>query len=255
MSLIHRAEFDPELSEGARNAIRVCLRVEPNESVTFITDNESSEVAVSMMAELRDIGVQPNAFVLEDFGPRPHRRMPDEVLKSLETADVSIYCVTPQAGEISTRTEMIQVIERRQIRHAHMVYITRQIMMEGMRADFHAVDAISEKIFDFASKTKRIFGTTPSGSHIEAEFSPQLRWIKTSGIITREKWANLPGGEVLTCPMEINGTFVVDGVVGDYLCSRYGDLKNNPLILGVEKGKLADAQCERKDRSVFYKRG
>lgn len=239
--------FDPELSEGARNAIYVCLRVDPKESVTLIADEMSSEIAASLLAHLLDLKIQPDIFLLEDFGPRPHQYLPKEILKSLEEADVSIYCVTPQSGEINTRTEMIEVIERRSIRHAHMVYITPQIMKEGMRADYYAVDEISKKIYDLASKTRRMVGTTESGSHIEAEFSSELRWIKTSGIITKDKWGNLPGGEVLTSPLKINGTFVVDGVVGDYLCSRYGDLRNNPLFLQVENNKLADARCERKD--------
>lgn len=239
--------FDPELSEGARNAIYVCLRVDPKESVTLIADEMSSEIAASLLEHLRDLQIQPDIFLLEDFGPRPHQHLPKEILKSLEKADVSIYCVTPQTGEITTRTEMIEVVERRSIRHAHMVYITPQIMMEGMRADFYAVDEISIKIYELASRTRRIVGTTESGSHIEAEFSPELRWIKTSGIITKDKWGNLPGGEVLTSPLKINGTFVVDGVVGDYLCSRYGDLRNNPLLLQVENNKLAEATCERKD--------
>jgi leucyl aminopeptidase (aminopeptidase T) len=247
MNLLSNVELDPELREGARNAIRVCLRVDPKEAVTVITDRETSHIAASLIAELQEIHVQPSTFVLEEFAPRPHSRMPVQILESLEIADVSIYCVTPQVGEITTRTEMIEVVERRSIRHAHMVYITRQIMMEGMRANFYEVDAISRKVFDLARATHRIVGTTDSGSHIEAKFSSKLRWVKTSGIITREKWANLPGGEVLTSPIEINGTYVVDGVVGDYLCSRYGDLGNHPLILKIQGNKLADAQCDRKD--------
>jgi leucyl aminopeptidase (aminopeptidase T) len=247
MSIYPNVELDPELSEGARNAIRVCLRVTPNERVTVIADRESMNIASSLIAELHRVPVEPSVFILEEFAPRPHQRMPVQILESLETADVSIYCVTPQMGEICTRTEMIEVVERRSIRHAHMVYITRQIMMEGMRANFHEVDAISKQVFDLARSTRKIVGTTASGSSIEARFSPDLRWVKTSGIITREKWANLPGGEVLTSPLEINGTYVVDGVVGDYLCSRYGDLKNHPLTLKIENNKLAEAQCDRKD--------
>lgn len=247
MSLIPNVELDPELSEGARNAIEVCLRVDPSEAVTVITDRESIVIAANLIAELHKVNVQPSTFILEDFAPRPHHRMPVQILESLETADVSIYCVTPQMGEINTRTEMIEIVERRSIRHAHMVYINRQIMMEGMRANFHEVDTISKKVFNLARQTRRIVGTTGSGSRIEAKFSSELRWVKTSGIITREKWANLPGGEVLTSPMEINGTYVVDGVVGDYLCSRYGDLKNHPLILEIENNKLVSAQCDRND--------
>jgi hypothetical protein len=52
--------------------------------------------------------------------------------------------------------------------------------------------------------------------------NPGYKWFKTSGIISPEKWGNLPGGECFTSPGEVNGTFVVDGVVGDWLCARYG---------------------------------
>jgi len=37
---------------------------------------------------------------------------------------------------------MMDVINPRKIRHGHMVNINRQIMLEGMRADFLAIDAL-----------------------------------------------------------------------------------------------------------------
>jgi hypothetical protein len=51
-------------------------------------------------------------------------------------------------------------------------------------------------------------------------FNPDYQWVKTSGLISREKWGNLPGGEVFTTPGNVDGTFVIDGVVGDWLCDR-----------------------------------
>ena len=44
--------FDPELTPGARNAIRTCLRVEPAERVTLITDEACQEIAASLVAEI-----------------------------------------------------------------------------------------------------------------------------------------------------------------------------------------------------------
>ena len=40
--------FDPELTPGARNAVRVCLRIQPAEKVTIITDKVSREIAASL---------------------------------------------------------------------------------------------------------------------------------------------------------------------------------------------------------------
>ena len=44
-----------------------------------------------------------------------------------------------------------------------------------------------------------------------------------------------------TTPGEVNGTFVIDGVVGDYLCAKYGDLKDAPLTVRVEKNRVTEA--------------
>ncbi len=80
-----------------------------------------------------------------------------------------------------------------------------------------------------------------------AELSPNLKWLKTSGLITKEKWGNLPGGEIFTSPKNTNGVFVVDGVVGDYLCERYGDLQECPLVIEVENNRIRSLRSENKD--------
>jgi leucyl aminopeptidase (aminopeptidase T) len=40
---------------------------------------------------------------------------------------------------------------------------------------------------------------------------------------------------------------VVDGVVGDYLCAKFGDLKNTPLTLEVRGNRLRSAKCENQE--------
>ena len=84
---------------------------------------------------------------------------------------------------------------------------------------------------------------TAAGTDIVADLNPNYKWLKTSGIISPNKWGNLPGGEVFTTPGEVNGVFVIDGVVGDYLCAKYGDLRETPLTIQVEKNRLKEAAC------------
>ena len=142
-------------------------------------------------------------------------------------ADVSIFAVKAQANELRTRMQMTDVVNRRKMRHAHMVNIDRRIMLEGMRADFDEVDRISTQVWQMASAAREIRATNPAGTDIVGRFSPRLKWLKTSGIISPHKWGNLPGGETFTTPERVDGTFVIDGVVGDYLCEKYGDLGAN----------------------------
>src|SRR5207237_7156666 len=127
-----------------------------------------------------------------------------------------------QRGELRSRMQMSDVVNKHRIRHGHMVNITRQIMLEGMRADFRAVDALSQRLVERARAAKRIKCRTPAGTDFEGQFSPALKWLKTSGIITTDQWGHLPGGEIFTSTMNSNVVSIVDGFVHDYLCQNYG---------------------------------
>src|SRR5215510_9244299 len=239
---LNQIPFDPELTPGARNAVNVCLQIQPSEKVSVITDEATKEIAASMAHELENIGAPYRAWVLEELAPRPLTGLPPEIADDLDTSKVSIFAVQVQTNELRSRMQMTEIVNRRKIRHAHMVNINRQIMLEGMRADFLKVDRISAKVVKLVSRAKRIRAKTAAGTDLTADLNPKYRWIKTSGIISPDKWGNLPGGEVFTTPGEVNGRFVIDGVVGDYLCAKFGDLKASPLTIEVKRNRLVSAQ-------------
>jgi aminopeptidase len=239
--------FDPELTPGARNAVKVCLRVQPGEKVTVITDEATKEIAASMVRELEAVQAPYHAWVLEDLAPRPLGDLPREIVEDLESSQVSIFAVQAQANELHSRMQMTDVVNRRKIRHAHMVNVNRQIMLEGMRADFVKVDRISVKVVDMVRRAKQVRAKTPAGTDLVADLNPNYRWVKTSGIISPDKWGNLPGGEVFTTPGEVNGTFVIDGVVGDWLCAKFGSLRENPLTIRVKGSRLVEAHSANHD--------
>jgi leucyl aminopeptidase (aminopeptidase T) len=236
-----------DLVPGARNAIQTCLRVRPEELVVIVTDRETDEIAASLADQVREVGAPIEVHVMEDYGARPMLTLPPTIKAALERADVSIYAAQPKKGELAFRRALTAIIDRRQIRHAHMVSISRRIMVEAMRANFEEVDAISRRVLERAMKAAKIVATSPAGSRIEATFDPAIKWLKTSGIISTAKWGNLPGGEVLTAPERVDGVYVADGVVGDYLCARYGDLQENPLTVTIENSRIVEVECARED--------
>src|SRR5580700_2816620 len=244
---VNTIPFDPELTPGARNAVKVCLRVQPGEKVTVITDEASKEIAASMVRELEAVQAPYHAWVLEDLAPRPLGDLPREIVEDLETSQVSIFAVQAQANELHSRMQMTDVVNRRKIRHAHMVNVNRQIMLEGMRADFLKVDRISVKVVDMVRRAKQVRAKTPAGTDLVADLNSNYRWVKTSGIISPDKWGNLPGGEVFTTPGEVNGTFVIDGVVGDWLCAKFGSLRESPLTIQVKGNRVVEAHSANHD--------
>ena len=238
--------FDPELSPGAYNAVNTCLRIQPREKVTLITDSDCREIAASLAQELLRVGSPFKAFVLEDLAPRPLTDLPREIAADMETSQISIFAVHAQRNELKSRMQMTDIVNRRKMRHAHMVNINRQIMLEGMRADFNRVDALSRKVIEIVSCAREIRATNPAGSDFTAALNPNYRWVKTSGIISPDKWGNLPGGEVFTSPGEVNGTYVVDGVVGDYLCEKYPDLARQPLTIRMKNNRITQITSDNK---------
>ena len=246
--------FDPEYAPGAFNAVNVCLRVQANEQVCVITDQATIEIAAALVREVEKVGAPYHAWVLEELAARPLKDLPREILDDLENSQVSTFAVQAQTNELRSRIQMTDVVNRKKIRHAHMVNINRQIMLEGMRADFARVDRLSQKVVEMVRKASKIRAATAAGTYLTADLNPNYKWLKTSGIISPEKWGNLPGGEIFTTPGEVNGTFVIDGVVGDYLCAKFGNLQENPLTVRIKENRLTEAHSENRElESDFWK--
>jgi hypothetical protein len=134
---------EPDLIPGARNAIDVCLNVQPGERIALIADEASGQVAASLEQAIRERGAEPGCLLIESVALRPLVAAPIEVVDALNTADAGILCIQPQEGELTARMAIVAVVEKRRIRYAHMVGVTPRIMREGMRADYRKVDRLS----------------------------------------------------------------------------------------------------------------
>jgi aminopeptidase len=235
------------LEPGARNAVEVCLAIAPHERVALVADQPSSSVAASLAAALDQVGASWEGVLIEQVATRPLRSAPPAVLDALERADAGILCVQPQQGELGARMAIVSVVERRGIRYAHMVGVTPQIMQQGMRADYRLVDELSQRLCERMPRAERLRVETSGGTSLTATFEPDYTWVKTSGLINRRYWSNLPAGEVFTTPRSVDGVFVCDGTAGDYFGPKYGDLRATPLTLEIAGGRLVAAKSVRAD--------
>jgi leucyl aminopeptidase (aminopeptidase T) len=235
------------LTPGARNAVNVCLGVTAGEHVALIADRASAEVASSLVLALDAVRARTQCVLIEDLAARPLTAAPRAVVDALEQADAGILCIQPQQGELGARMEIVAIVERRQIRYAHMVGVTPEIMLQGMRADYQLVDRLSTRLCERMRAATSLRVETEAGTSLTASFDPSLAWIKTSGLISPRYWSNLPAGEVFTTPASVDGTFVCNGTAGDYFGMKYGDLSSTPLVLDIAKGRLVSARCARAD--------
>ncbi len=244
---ITKISFDKELVPGARNVVSPCLAIQPDERVVLLGDLGQVEVAAAIAEQVLAAGAPLEAFILEDFIERPTVTLPEPIAESFRRSHVSIFCCEARPGELAMRRAMTGIVADRGMRHGHMVGITKRIMKEGMRADFLAVAELTEWVRSRAMVADEIHCTTPAGTDIRATFSRDLKWIPTPGIISAAKWGNLPGGETFTSPARVDGVFVVDGVLGDWLAPKYGEMTETPLTIEIENSRIVSTKCDNAD--------
>ena len=226
------------IEQGVKQAVENCLRVKAGEIAVIITDKETIEIGSALKNAIDKITGNIQFFVMEDFGQRPID-FPQTIGDAIKGADVSVYAGQGAEGELqSFRMPMLKAIQaNRQLRHAHMIGITTQIMKDGMCSDYKEIQRISRLVYDKVRNAKKIEVVTEKGNNFAAEFSPELQWNISDGIIAAGHWKNLPDGEVTTSPLSVNGTVVIDGCLGDFFADSYGSLENTPIIIEVAAGR------------------
>ena len=234
--------------EGVRQAIDNCLKVKTGETAVIITDRETLGIgsALRKAAEQRT-GKTAQFFIMEDFGQRPIQ-FPDVIKEALAGAVVSIYAAQGAKGELQTfRRQMLHTVDANpNLRHAHMIGITPQIMEDGMCSDYKEIQRISKLVYEKVKNARSIRVVTGKGNDFTAEFSPDLKWIVSDGDIRPRHWSNLPDGEVFTCPATLNGQVVIDGCLGDFFTEKYASIEDTPIRVQVKDGRAdrATLQCE-----------
>ena len=239
------------IEQGVRQAVENCLKVQPGEKAVIITDRQTIEIGSALKAAIEKIAGEIEFFVMEDFGTRPID-LPPAIEDAMRSADVSVYAAQGAEGELQTfRMPMLKAIKTNPtLRHAHMVEITPRIMCDGMCSDYEEVKRISRLVYKKVSSAERIEVTTEKGCNFTARFSAELKWVIEDGDIKPGQVRNLPDGEVSTCPIDVNGTVVIDGCLGDFFIQKYGSLEDTPIIIEVENARAKEESIECADEQL-----
>ena len=86
--------YAEDLIPGARNAIRTCLRVRPDERVVIVTDRETDEIASSLADQVREVIANSSSGITADDVARRLNR--------------SILSVRPRVSELRRLGEIRQ---------------------------------------------------------------------------------------------------------------------------------------------------
>ncbi len=243
-----------KLDFAVKQVVDNCLGVQKNEKAYLITDEATKHIGLPIAEKLKEKACVLKTFIMEDFGKRSDDgknplKLPQEIKDAVNEATVGVFATQAKKGEAqSFRIPMIEIVSKsKALRHAHMVGVNDAIMEMGMSVDYKIVQEISKKVYDIVSQSKRIRVTTKLGSDFVAEFNPSWRWKICDGNLRKPgNWSNLPDGEVFTCPLNVNGKIIIDGVLGDHLISC-GTIEKTPLFLNVVDGRVKEVESNNKE--------
>ena len=243
---------DKLFARGIRNAVSICMNVQPNDRVLVISDQKTGQIGGALAEESAAVGAASQLVLLEDLGSRPMTEVPAALTDQISglVPTVTFFAADSQEGEVKMRLALtakiralFTALDQPIPRHGHMVGVTSQLIREGMTADYHKINQLTLKVLDLVKDAREIKVRSKKGSEITASFSPELRWVPCHGLYHQPgDWGNLPEGEVFTCPWELNGTLVVD-VLGDYFSPKYGVL-DAPVVIEVEDSQVVKASCQ-----------
>ena len=226
------------MREVARNALTHVLGVNEGEHLLVVTDEQRIAIGNAFYEAGDQLKMEGRLFVLED-SERPLDRLPNDLRRALEGADVMVSVFVAYPEEPPFRVELLKTAAKAGLRTGHGPGISDDMMLDGaMRVDFRKLADFGDTMVDRLEGAVRAHLTSPAGTDIW--FSTQDRVFESDVRIVTGTFGNLPNGEVRVAPLEteVQGTLVCDSSIGDL-----GSIPS-PVSIEVVAGRIASIRGE-----------
>jgi leucyl aminopeptidase (aminopeptidase T) len=124
-----------------------------------------------------------------------------------------------------------------------MIGVGRRTLLAGFSVDSQRILDATRAVRTRLRPDSVLRLRSPAGSDLEVKLHPDHRWQERVGLIRPGRWENLPGGELFTCPGDVNGVFVADASMGGALGAAAGELARSPVRVEIRGGALKAVQC------------
>jgi|WetSurMetagenome_2_1015567.scaffolds.fasta_scaffold00008_137 leucyl aminopeptidase (aminopeptidase T) len=246
---MERHPMTEQLDECARIALTDCLGLGRREKLLVVCDPPCAEigdaffrVGASMCREAVMVCITPR----KQNGNEP----PDPVGAWFGQFDVAVMPTSRSLSHTQARRKACASGTR----VATLPGITADIFTRTLRADWKKLGIATRRIAAQLSGASRVRVSTRAGTDFSFETGGRPAKPDDGRILFKGAFGNLPAGEAYLAPLEgtAEGTLVVDGSF------PIGGLLNEPLVVHVHKGKVADIeahQCRDELEQLFKKYG
>ncbi len=202
-------ETDPALLPGAANAISRCLGLEEAESVVLVVESGWEAVGAALLSAAEASGIEVIAFIVKAEQAR-NEPFVARLASRIGEARASVYSGSV-AGLPSEFRRRLARAGGPTHRHADMAGVSPAMMVQSMRTDPREIHAVGEALMEMLEEGSELRVSSPLGTELVIRLDPRFTWHNASGLVADGTWAFLPGGEVVTTPLRVDGVLVADG--------------------------------------------
>jgi leucyl aminopeptidase (aminopeptidase T) len=199
---------DPALRAAAETAWGQCLSLGSDESCVIVTDDER----LALGETLYDVasGITDDATLVRyPPGSQHGEEPPAPVAAALRSADAFLAPTTKSLSHTRARDAATEA----GVRGATMPEVTREVMIQGLDADYAAIAAECERLHELVRDAETVRVTSPRGTDLTVEPGGRA-WREDTGLVHEPgAFSNLPAGEVFVSPTTGDGRVVVDGTM------------------------------------------
>jgi hypothetical protein len=235
----------PALLTAAANAVNVCLAGAAADRAALVYDASTRSIAAALARAFDAIGASCTPCDVDAFGARPLTVLPGAIAKTISGATVSALALTSLPGELALRKAVLDIVIARKLRHAHMPSITDAVFADGLAMDYRQVARFVARLVAALQGASAIRMTSPGGTDLVCRCATPPALHALDGLITRDRWQNLPSGQIIVLPLDAEGVFVADRSLGDWFEHTYSAAEH-PVSFELEGGRVRLIRCRNK---------
>ena len=240
-SLMRLSSVDFDLVNAARRILEGSLSLVPGETALVIVDKDRFDLVAPLVEVASVVGARCESIVLEDTGKRPLLDLPKAIDDKLREVQATILLAGFVEGEHPMRLALIERVRELNLRHAHMIGVTRRTMLAGFSVDPTRILDMTRAVRMRLRPSSVLHAKTAAGTDFTVQLDPGHRWVEHVGVIRPGRWENLPSGELMTSPKTTSGVFVCDASIGGAFGGNL--LSRTPLKLVVKDNVVESITC------------
>jgi leucyl aminopeptidase (aminopeptidase T) len=241
---------DVALATAARRLVEATLALHPGEPLLIVHDEAHRPIAESILDAALTISAKASLCAIEGLGPRPHVRLDPELRKRMAEAKATILLVDLVREEGRMRADFVEATSAAGIRHAHMVGVSRLALLAGLSTEPARIAALARAIKRKLGPSSKIHVRSARGTDLVVRCHPSQSWTEASGALKPGEYANVPAGELIAHPADVEGRYVADGTLGDVDGSLGGTLHDEPVVFEILKGRITSIESKSTVRAV-----